>query len=136
MRGWTSTTPRRGDAPRTPLLHADPVANLPWNAGWDGQCEHCGRVFGFSHRCEYSSGCPPVGRSVRAEPVNTGYRIFLDGGIAVAAIRIAVTHGSSDVGARHESAVLTLDELRAMVAAFEGQSAVLDARWDWEEDWT
>jgi hypothetical protein len=109
------------------------VANLPWNAGWDGTCEHCDFHFEMTlvQQLHFK-----VNRTTRIKPENMYYQTFFDEGIALSGIEITVTDNQFGREPEETTLFLSMGEVARLMEALEAELSVYMNQFDWSEDWT
>ena len=130
--------------PRQPEGRVD---RLPWNAEWDGRCEHCGHRFELTVETDRSPSAPGqtawpndhqwrYRRTLTARPGDVMYWRFLDLQQHLAGIDITITEQHGDRPEQVERFTLTLLEVRLLMESLSGPLAPLRAQRDWTHDTT
>lgn len=112
-------------------------ANPPWNAGWGGVCEHCGKDYCLSFtnslrgqgRLEIESG-----RNISVQIKSEGYRYFIDELVALAGVEITINTFGPYLSDKREKLFISIQELKEIMRLLQN-SPVME-QYDWGEDWT
>ena len=118
---------RQGNSPR-PYCYG---SNPPWNAGWDGSCEHCLHRFDLrleTLRSEFGY------RSVQLRPQNLYYAIFYCQGVHLSGLEITVTSNQWEEPQERQTIFLAMGESAQLMRALEGAQSVWLQQYDWEKD--
>lgn len=109
------------------------IANPPWNAGWDGACEHCGYRFELTLEQQLHFHAR---RSLQVRARNDFHQTFFDEAIVLSGIEIAVDRQEAGQAETAQTVFLAMAEVAALMQALEGDLSVYLAQYDWSEDWT
>jgi hypothetical protein len=108
-------------------------ANPPWNASWDGSCQHCG--FRFELASEQALHIN-FKRYFRVRPSNKFIQTFIDEAIVLSGIEVTISE--DEVGGPSEGTTLfiSMAELAQMMEALRKDLSVYFEQYDWSQDWT